>query len=185
MSNQLKVLNLKIEINKGYVVKDPSKQPEEDKNVISVRHGSVQYLSFIKNITSLGAISAKLVKVFIESGEKRERGEPLKYNEIPLDSSEYKEKIESIQSDLKNAFKKEVELTPEQKQIAELNEKIAKMEALMSGKELKEEAKTVSDDDIDDLQPLRDEYRDLSGGKEPDARWKESRLNKEIAKLKE
>lgn len=75
-------------------------------------------------------------------------------------------------------FKKEErELSKDEENIL-LKEELAEMKKM-----IKELSSKKLDDDIDELQDLRNEYAELSG-KEPDSRWKEKKLKTEIEKIK-
>ena len=77
-----------------------------------------------------------------------------------------------ILEEVKNIFKKkETELTPDQKRIADLE---AKIEAL---------TKKEKPEGINLLEELRAEYEKLSGTK-ADSRWKENKLSEFIEELK-
>ena len=104
--------------------------------------------------------------------------------EIFTDEEKVKELTELAGSSFRQEEKKE--LTPEQKQIAELKAMVEELKNAGKSKPKVEAPKEpATDDDLDDITELRDDYKMLHPeGKEADKRWKEPKLIKEIEKLK-
>lgn len=122
--------------------------------VVKLTHDTIEWKNFIKNLPGLGFNSIKVEKML--SGDD--------FKEIEI-SKEIVEEVENIFK------KKETELTPDQKRIADLE---AKIEAL---------TKKEKPEGINILEELRAEYEKLSGTK-ADSRWKENKLAEFIEELK-
>jgi len=122
--------------------------------IVKLTHDTIEWKNFLKNVQSLGFNSIKV--------EKMLNGTTLEEIEIPKE----------IEVEVADVFKKkEVELTADQKRIADLE---AKLEAL---------TKKEVPQGINLLSELREEYELLSG-KKPHHTWKESKLVELIEELK-
>lgn len=123
--------------------------------VVKLTYNTIEWKNFIKNLSGIGFNSVEVEKVL--------SGDTLEEIEMP------KEILEEV----KNIFKaKERELTPEQKEIAELR-------AIVAGlTEKKEVAKEVGV-----LDKLRAEYKSISGEKAHHL-WGENKLTELIEELK-
>ncbi|HQZ51028.1 MAG TPA: hypothetical protein PLF17_10915 [Chitinophagaceae bacterium] len=122
--------------------------------IVKLTHDTIEWKNFMKNVQSLGFSSIKV--------EKMLEGTTLEEIEIS----------KQVEEEVANVFKKkEVELTADQKRIADLE---AKLEALTKKEELK---------GINLLSELSAEYEALTG-KKPHHLWKESKLVELIEELK-
>ena len=142
---------------------------KNENNLVSLAHGSKNWVIFMKNLSLNGFCKVEVEKAFNDLGES-------KYEEIK-DLEIYKEEVsKSFKSE------KEVALTPDQKRIAELE---AKLEAFMSGntdkKEVKtEKVETKTESNIDDV---KKEYEKIVG-KKPFYNWDKATLLEKIAEAK-
>lgn len=122
--------------------------------LVKLTHDTIEWKNFLKNVQSLGFNSIKV--------EKMLNGTTLEEIEIPKE----------IEVEVADVFKKkEVELTADQKRIADLE---AKIEAL---------TKKEKPEGINLLGELKEEYEKLSG-KKAHHLWKEDKLVELIEELK-
>jgi len=138
---------------------DSSGKVQNENILVKLSHNSLEWSNFIKNVKLLGYVKPT-VEAFL------------------VDDEEDKSKIDAIQKEVDNANKvQEVELTPEQKRIAELE---AKLDALVGGKKDKKQPKDTKNDD---LEAVRAEYEEVVG-KKPFHGWDEATLKAKIEEVK-
>jgi hypothetical protein len=154
---------------------------KNENNLVSLTHNSRNWVLFMKNLPLNG-----FCKVTVESGwsERKEGG----YDEIT--------DLKAYDDEVQEAFNgsEESKLTPEQKKIAELEAKLEKfmnansVEKKTKTKDVKKEAvvekalKEVANPE--DIEVLREEYRELNGGKKAFHGWKADKLKEKIEDLK-
>ena len=129
-----------------------------------------------------------VLKETVKHGEKTVKGKTVPTQEHVYTDADVSQDIKDAISDI---FEPKANLTPEQKEIAELKSRLEKMDALLQSstepktkpitdvKEPKKADANSNDNDVDDIGALRTTYITLTG-EEPDKRWKEPRLIKEI-----
>lgn len=150
---------------------------------------SLEWDKYVDNINQLytGAdvLSVKEIIKTVKQNPDLPKGEVLVT--VTLEDEVSKEVIDKVSGQIKSTFAApEKELTPQEQRIADLE---AKLEALVSGTKVEvvkaapKIDNTPIDDDVDDIPALRMKYITLTGS-EPDKRWKEKKLNEEIAKAK-
>lgn len=154
MSNEKKPI-IHLRVYKGLkLFYDENGKVMNPNQIVKLTHDTIEWKNFLKNVKSLGFNSVKV--------EKMLNGTTLEEIEI---SSEVAKEVE-------NVFKpKEVEMTADQKRIADLE---ARLEALTK-KEVPEGINLLSD--------LVAEYQELSG-KKAHHLWKEAKLVELIEELK-
>lgn len=188
----MKTYSVKLRVFKG------KKTYDENGNITSQNHTmdapiyeSLEWNNFMKNFTLVGYIDVKVEKVseiiYTEKKKEGKEGVDVSVSYEPLSESDEKfiEVVQAVEK-AKKPEEPKAELTAEQKRIAELEAQNAainaKLDAVLAGQTGSGDgSKTpTTDDDIDDIQELRDKYILLTG-EEPDKRWKEKKLKEKIA----
>lgn len=139
---------------------------KNENHLVSLTHNSRNWVLFMKNLKNNGYCKVEVEKAFNEIEEG-------KYEEIK-NVSEYNEEVQSSFKKLK-----EVNLTPDQKKIAELE---AKLDALVNASKPKEE-KVVEKQLEKSIEEIRVEYEEVIG-KKPHHMAKAETLLKEIEENK-
>lgn len=155
---------IKLRVYKGNEMSyDANQKPKNENQLVTLVHDTVEWKNFLKNIKANQYCKIDIESALLVDKKKNEDGFFVET------TSEYKD-VEAIEKEVKKSFSEpEKVLTPEQKRIAELE---AKIDLLMGNK---------TDSDIDDITPLRDKYKELTGN-DADKRWKEAKLTEEIEK---
>jgi acylphosphatase len=146
---------LELKIFKGKEIDyDASGNVKNPTQKMTVTYGDLNYPKIMGNIKNLGACKIEVVALYNEKGEKQEFTAEMKAAALKLIYNE-----------------PEKALTPEQKQIKELNEKV---ESLLTGNEGKSETS-------DELKAARAEYEKVAG-KKGSTKWS---LDEVLAKTEE
>lgn len=144
---------------------DANGKIKNENNTIAYEYGSKLWDLFLKNIKLNG-----YCKVNVESVKEL------------IKDAEYKtiEDISKFEKEVQDAFVGTVveKLTPDQKRIAELE---AKLELLINANSTEKE--TVKDEEVSDINVLREKYSELYG-KKPFAGWKQDKLIEMIEEKK-
>lgn len=183
----MKTYAVKLQVFKG------KKNYDEKGNITSQTHkmdapiyDSLEWKNFLKNFLLVGYSDMKVISVseiiYTKTEKKDSKGEydvKTTYKALDESNEKYIEVVGSVKEAL-NPQKPKKELTPDQQRIAELEKKLELLTNQSKNRNQSEVSKSPAlDDDIDDIQNLRDRYIALTGN-EPDKRWKEPRLKAEI-----
>jgi hypothetical protein len=139
---------------------------KNENQLVSLTHNSRNWVLFMKNLRNNGYCKVEVEKAFSDLGNSQ-------YEEIK-DISAYNEEVQDAFSKLK-----QVNLTPEQKRIAELE---AKLEAFMKASKPTQE-KIVEKQLEKSIEDIRVEYEEVVG-KKPHHMAKAETLIKEIQEKK-
>lgn len=153
---------------------DKNGNVQNENQLVTLIHDTVEWANYLKRLTSNQFLEVMVEKVFYCDKEKNKDG----FFEDKISEVD-QETIDEIKQEVKEALKApEKELTPQEKQIAELK---AQVEALMKGQTVKKETKSEKKvEKTDDLDELRAEYETLYG-KKPFGSWKADKLKEKIA----
>lgn len=172
----MKKLSVTLKLFYGAVNYDAYGNVTSKSENIKLQHGTPEWANYLKHLRANGISKAEVVNVYDLSSFNKE---------VPVESLDrYKEvdDVEAIQNEVDKYIKiPEAELTPEQKELKELREKL---EALTSGTQFQvlKKSTTSSDDAAKELKEARDEYEKIVG-KKGGPTWTAEQIKNKIAEF--
>jgi DNA-binding transcriptional MerR regulator len=168
----MKKLSVTLKLFYGAVTYDIKGNVTSKAENISLQYGTPEWVNYLKHLRANGITKAEVLNVYdLNEVNEKESVESLKrYKEV--------EGFEEIQDEVNESTKTPTaELTPEQKQIKDLQEMVAKLQESSSKQQ------QVNPNENSELKIARDEYEKLFG-KKGGPTWTVEQINQKIEDFK-